>query len=127
MLPRRAALIATATLAAVALGAVAERASARVVQTIGTTGPHPLRFPSQVALGPSGEVYVMDRGDRDLDPVYVTVYSPSGAELRRGRVGTNGAGDAHAMLADSAGNVYFGAVSSHLVLKYSAAGRLLAR
>jgi hypothetical protein len=116
-------IAATAILGMLALSVAGEAASARVVQTIGDTGRERLRYPSDVALGPSGLIYVLDL--RTPGPRVLTrVYSPSGRLLRSWPVP---GGDAQDIAVDRAGNAYVSALSSDTILKYSPTGQLLAR
>jgi hypothetical protein len=120
-------------IAVLAVLSAGESASARVVQTIGSTGPLKLRLPERVALGPGGLIYVLDIGDRASSPVLVKVYAPSGQGLRSWRIATEG-GSIPQMLVDPVGNAYVVASSptanktsvTYSILKYSPTGQLLA-
>lgn len=120
-----------AAVAVAALVFVCQSASARVVRTYELT-PHELRYPRQVALAPSGLLYVLDTGDSEASPVRLSLYSlPSGRMVRRWRVATQSFPALRSMVVDSAGDAYV--VASEVVgqayvfhvLKYSPAGQLL--
>lgn len=119
-------VVAAAVVGVVALGLASATASAHVVQSIGTTGPHKLVHPTDVALGPAGTTYVLDMADRASDPNVVDVYASSGRLLRRWRVVPSD-GDLPDIAVDPAGNVYLAASGSPTILKYSPTGQLLAR
>jgi hypothetical protein len=120
-------------IAVLAVLSAGESASARVVQTIGNTGPLKLRLPVRVGLGPGGLIYVLDIGDRGDSPVLVKVYAPAGQGLRSWRIATE-AGSVPQMLLDPAGNPYVVASNAtanktsvtYSILKYSPTGQLLA-
>jgi hypothetical protein len=119
---------ATVALAVLMACSAAASASARVVQTIGTTGELRLRLPEDAAIGPSGEIYVLDQGDSASSPVLIKVYSPGGRLVRSWGVGRLlEQGGVPFMAVDPAGNAYIGAPPMNEILKYSAAGQLLAR
>ena len=64
-----------------ALGVCAP-AGGRIVQTIGDDGPQKLRFAQNLAIGPTGSIYVLDASGTFPDPrVLVNVYSPAGETL----------------------------------------------
>src|SRR4051812_5620851 len=124
----RAVLATGATIvAALAIASTTPQANARVIQTIGDSGPHPLRMSWQVALGPAGTVYVVDVGDRADSPAFMHLYRSDGALVRRWPIAGITGGDAQGMAVDPAGDVYVAAASSDAVLKYSPTGRLLMR
>jgi hypothetical protein len=109
-----------------------QTASARVVQTIklAPTGHEP-RYPTRIALGPSGLLYVLDMGDRSVSPVRMSVYSLAGRLLRRWHVATESSPIPN-MVVDSAGNAYVAAARSvdpaaleYSILSYSPTGQLL--
>jgi hypothetical protein len=118
-------VVAATAAAAIAAGLASDIASARVVQSIGTTGPHKLVHPSDVALGPAGTIYVLDMADRASDPNVVDVYASSGRLLRTWRV-VPGNGGGSEIAVDPAGNVYLAVSGSPTILKYSPTGQLLA-
>src|SRR4051812_26033197 len=121
---RSAIRIAAALVVAVTCCASAASASARVVQTFGTTGAERLRFPSRIVYGQDGLLHVLDSGDAARDAVFVRRYTPSGAAAGGFRVAIE-PGFIPALAVDAAGDTYvsmFGAV-----LKYSASGALLGR
>lgn len=119
----------TVALAALMVSSAAEIASARVVQTIGTTGDLRLRIPVDVAVGPSASIYVLDAGDRPTSPVLIKVYSPDGRLMTNWRVGRRllEHGGVPFMAVDPAGNAYVGASGFNTILRYSPAGQLSAR
>ena len=122
----RTAPIATGVLAALAMGVACEVASGRVLQTFGDP-PQSRRYHENIALGPSGRVFVLTTGGRFPDPtVRVKVYTRAGVALRSWRV-TAPTTDIFDMAVDAAENVYVAARGEREVLKYSATGKLLAR
>jgi hypothetical protein len=119
-------VVAAAVIGVVALGLASATASAHVVQSIGTTRPHKLVHPTDVALGPAGTIYVLDMADRASDPNVVDVYASSGRLLRSWPVvPTDGGGPDIAV--DPAGNLYLTSSGSPTILKYSPTGQVLAR
>jgi hypothetical protein len=120
-------IVAATVAATIAAGPASESASARIVQTIGTTGPMKLRYPADVALGPAGSIYVLDHGDSERAAVLIKVYAPSGTLLRSWRLVAIDAFGPNSIAADSAGNVYVSATGSPTILKYSPTGQLLTR
>jgi len=114
--------VAFCAIAVIAAVALAEPAAARVTQTFGGT----LRYPQSIALGRSGDVYVLDTSGRSLDEhVFVKAYSPSGVALRRWHVASR-LSDVFDMATDAGDNVYVALRGERKVLKYSRTGQLLA-
>jgi hypothetical protein len=127
-LRRRFGLVTTTVVATMAVCMAGETASARVVQTIGTTGPQSLRYPDDVALGPSGTIYVLDESGRQPDPkVLIRVYSPAGRALRSWRVDAPDSSGVYDIAVDQSGNAYVSSSGDPEILKYSATGQLLTR
>jgi hypothetical protein len=119
-------LVAATVAATIAAGLASDTASARIVQTIGASGPQKLRLPDDVALGPDGSIYVLDHGDSPRAAVRIKVYAPAGTLLRSWRVNGIEFG-AFDIAVDVAGNAYVVANGSPTILKYSPIGQLLAR
>jgi hypothetical protein len=112
------ALIATSAL-------TAGPASARVVQRIGATGPSRLVYPSRVAIGPGGQLYVLEGAERGEDPYRIVTYSPTGRRLRGWP--TLASSSVPDLAVDAVGSAYTVAWDGNEILKFSPAGRLLAR
>jgi hypothetical protein len=119
-------IVAATAVALVAVGLASATASARVVQIIGTSGEHKLRYPTDVALGPAGTIYVLDMGDRASDPKMVSVYATSGTLLRRWRAEVRDAAVGE-IATDPVGNVYLATSGLPTIVKYSPTGQLLTR
>jgi hypothetical protein len=124
---RAAWIVTTVALALVTAGALATSASARVLQRIGTTGDSRLRYPDDAGVAASGEIYVLDAGNRASSQVLMKVYAPGGALVRSFAVGRLGEGGGVPFMAlDAAGNSYVGASGLNDLAAYSATGQRLA-
>lgn len=107
-----------------ALGVCAP-AGGRTVQTIGDDGPQKLRFAQNLAIGPTGSIYVLDASGTFPDPrVLVNVYSPAGKTLRSWQVPS--ATTTYDLAVDGAGDVYVVLMDERRVVRYSSKGRVLA-
>lgn len=107
-----------------ALGVCAP-AGGRIVQTIGDDGPQKLRFAQNLALGPTGSIYVLGASGTFPDPrVLVNVYSPAGKTLSSWQVPS--ASQFYDLAVDGAGDVYVVLVDERRVVRYSSKGRVLA-
>jgi hypothetical protein len=116
-----------ASLALLLAGAPATTAEARVVQRIGTTGTQALRYPEDVALAPTGDIFVLDHGDRADSPAQIKVYGADGTLVRSWNVGRlSSGGGVPFMTVDRAGTVFVGAAGLNTISAYSAAGQRLA-
>jgi hypothetical protein len=113
-------------LALVLLSLLVASASALLVSTIGQTGrgDQRLRYPTAVAPGPNGVVYVLDTSGTLPDPkVLIKQYGPSGVFVRAWRVASQS--DIYYLAVDPSGNAYVSVPADNKVLKYSSAGQLL--
>jgi hypothetical protein len=118
--------LAVVTVATVVVCVPAQPAAAGEDSLIGATGSLKLRYAGAIALGAAGRVYVLDSGGRGEDPtVRLNVYSSSGKVLDSWHVDVTG--PVNDLAVDGAENVYVAAQGSRTILKYSSAGRLLAK
>ena len=117
-------LAAASTLVAACIAALpaGANAAATLVTAWGATGSGPGQFsnPSDLAVGPNGDIYVVDR-----DNHRVQQFSPDGVFIREW--GTFGSGlgqfsSPHGIDADSAGNLYVTDRGNHRIVKYGPDG-----
>jgi hypothetical protein len=119
-----AAVAAAVAIALVGTWPAAPPSSAHVVRTFAPSGPKSVKHhPLAVAL--AGDVlYVLEMPDNGSDPSRIETYSLEGKRLRTWSVP---ALEVQGLAVDAAGSAYVTSFDSRDVLKFSSAGRLVAR